>query len=85
MADMMHDHRLPYRWQDHVITPRRAAMNLVASALMVATIGAAILHARHDHKNPAQLAAVPFRTEYTPSLAHLAKRPALSHRMSHRL
>jgi hypothetical protein len=74
---MMHDHRLPYRWQDHAITPRRTAVNLAASALVAVVLGAAIFHASHARTNPAHLAVVPVATECTPSLARLAKRPAL--------
>jgi|HubBroStandDraft_5_1064220.scaffolds.fasta_scaffold526937_2 hypothetical protein len=67
-----------YRWQDHVITPGRAAANLVATlvvltlgaGLMVATAGASPSQPSHPH------VAV---SECTPSLAQLAKRPARPH------
>jgi hypothetical protein len=68
----------PYRWQDHVITPGRAAANLMATlvvvtlcaGLMVATAGAS------PSQPPRAHIAI---SEYTPSLAQLAKRPARPH------
>jgi hypothetical protein len=72
---MMNDPETSYRWQDHVITPRRAAHNLVATALIVAAVGAAGF-AGHD---PAPVAHAPIATEQASSLAQIVKRPVPSH------
>lgn len=72
---MMNDQRTSYRWQDHVITPRRAALNLLATALILAVVGAAGF-AGHD---PTPVAHAPIATEQASSLAQMVKRPVLSH------
>jgi hypothetical protein len=72
---MMNDQRTSYRWQDHVVTPRRAALNLLATAVIVALVGAAGF-AGHD---PAPAAHVRIATEQASSLAQSVKRPALLH------
>jgi hypothetical protein len=63
----------PYRWQDHVVTPRRAAASLMATLLVVLVVGAAVMLA-HPPRAPAAHAVA---TERTPPLSQLAKRPAL--------
>jgi hypothetical protein len=75
---MMNDRDLSYRWQDHVITPKRAALNLLATALIVAIVSAAGLRAGRD-PDPSPATNVAATTERTPSLAHLAKRPVSTH------
>ena len=72
---MMNDPETSYRWQDHVITPRRAALNFLATALIVAVVGAAGF-AGHD---PAPVAHAQVATEQASSLAQMVKRPVLSH------
>jgi hypothetical protein len=68
---MLTDASLPYRWQDHVITPKRAASSLKATALIVAVIViAADLFGAHAAEPPTHAARA---TEQTPPLAHLAK------------
>jgi hypothetical protein len=70
---MLHHDRTPYRWQDHVITPQRAIANLLASMLVLAVIGGALLaeHAPHP-----QSVIAAHATEWTPPLAQTAKRTA---------
>ncbi len=72
---MMNDQRSSYRWQDHVITPRRATLNLLATVLIVAMVGAAGF-AGHD---PAPAVHVRIATEQASSLAQSVKRPASFH------
>lgn len=72
---MMNDQRTSYRWQDHVITPRRATLNLVATVLIIAVVGAAGFTG-HD---PAPAAHVRIVTEQASSLAQSVKRPASFH------
>jgi hypothetical protein len=75
---MMKDDRISYRWQDHVITPQRAAANLMVTALVVLAVAAGVLFAGSG-------AAAPPRpptphvvdTRRTPPLPELAKRPVL--------
>ena len=38
---MLNDVSDSYRWQDHVVTPRSASLNLIATALIVAVVGTA--------------------------------------------
>jgi hypothetical protein len=73
---MMNDQRPSYRWQDHVITPRRASLNLLATALIVAVLGVAGLAAGH---HPTAIAHSPIATEQASSLPQIVKRPASSH------
>jgi hypothetical protein len=68
----------PYRWQDHVITPGRAAANLVAS-LVVLTLGAGLMVATAGASPSQPPSAHVAVSECTPSLAQLAKRPARPH------
>lgn len=71
---MLTDTPPPYRWQDRVIPPRRAARNLKATALIVAVlVVAAVLSGGHASSSPPHAALA---TEETPSLAHLVKPPA---------
>ena len=72
---MLNDQRSSYRWQDHVITPRRAILNLLATAMIVAAVGAAGF-AGHA---PAPVAHAGITTEQTPSLAQSVKRPVSPH------
>ena len=72
---MLNDQRTSYRWQDHVITPRRATLNLLATALIIAAVSAAGF-AGHAS---APVAHARMTTEQTPSLAQSAKRPVSSH------
>jgi hypothetical protein len=68
---MLTDNPPPYRWQDRVIPPRRAARNLKATALIVAVlVVAAVLSGGHASSSPTDAARA---TEQTPSLAHLVK------------
>jgi hypothetical protein len=65
---MLHHDRTPYRWQDHVITPRHTLANLVASALVLAVMGGAALA---EHHPPPAIAAQ--ATQSAPT--QTAKRP----------
>jgi hypothetical protein len=66
-----HDHT-PYRWQDHVITPRHTAVSLIATTLIViAVAGAALLNPGGSTSGPHAVVA----TEWTPPLAEMAKPP----------
>ncbi|MBN9087566.1 MAG: hypothetical protein J0J01_11710 [Reyranella sp.] len=68
----------PYRWQDHVISPRRAAESLVATAAVALVFGGALAFAcvsgpiADPPDPPVTHAAV---SERTPSLCQLVKRP----------
>jgi len=73
---MLNDDPTPYRWQDHVITPRRAALNLIATALIVAVVAIAGLLVGPGPDTPPHVAAA---TEQTPPLPQLVKRPASMH------
>jgi hypothetical protein len=77
---MMNDDRISYSWQDHVISPQRAAANLMATALVVLAVGASVMFAAvgaiPPPRPPTAHAAV---TERTPPLSQLAKRPARPH------
>ncbi|MBN9087981.1 MAG: hypothetical protein J0J01_13810 [Reyranella sp.] len=78
----MNDGRIPYRWQDHVVTPQRAASNLMATALIVLVLGAAVLFAvvgAADPPPPPPPAGVHVATERTPPRLQLAKLPARPH------
>ena len=66
----------PYRWQDHVITPRRATLNLLATASIIAVVGATGLS---GGRGPGPTPHVALATEPTPSRAQHAKRPAPKH------
>jgi hypothetical protein len=76
---------VPYRWQDHVITPRRAAANLMVTAALLLAFGSALAFACvHGPTNPPDLpvahAAV---SEGTPPLCQLVKRPQPPHTGPH--
>jgi len=74
---MLNDDPNRYRWQDHVITPRRAAANLLATALVVFVVGAAVAF---THAGPSRLPTAHVAvSECTPPLSQLAKRPAKLH------
>lgn len=78
---MLNDQRTSYRWQDHVIAPQRAALNLLATVLIVAVVGAAGFAAGHD---PVPVAAqvpihAPIATEQASSLPQIVKRPDSQH------
>ena len=73
---MLHHDRTPYRWQDHVVTPRQATLNLIATALIVVVVGTAGLFSAGS---PSITARVAHATERLPSLAHVVKRPASAH------
>jgi len=75
---MLNDQRTSYRWQDHVITPRRATLNLLATALIVAAVSAAGF-AGHA---PVPVAHARITMEQTPSLAQSAKRLVPPHARS---
>jgi hypothetical protein len=68
---------LPYRWQDHVLTPERSAMNLMVTALIVLAVGAAVMFSVVCSATPTPGAQA--ATERTPPLVQLAKRPVLPH------
>jgi hypothetical protein len=77
LNDDPNPYRWPYRWQDHVITPGRAAANLMAT-LVVLAVGAGLTLACTGASDPPRPpAAHAVATERTPSLSQLAKRPAL--------
>ncbi len=87
---MLNDQRSSYRWQDHVIAPQRAALNLLATVLIVAVVGAAGIAAGH---NPAPVAAhvpihvpiqAPITMEQASSLAQIVKRPPSQHTRAER-
>jgi hypothetical protein len=68
----------PYRWQDHVISPRRAAANLMATAAVVLVFGGALAFAyvrgpTADPPDPQVAHAA--GSESTPPLCRLVKRP----------
>jgi hypothetical protein len=77
---MLNDQRTSYHWQDHVITPRRATLNLLATALIVVAVSAAGF-ARHAPA-PAPAAHARITTEQTPSLAQSVKPPVSPHPQS---
>jgi hypothetical protein len=79
---MLNDQRPSYRWQDHVITPRRATLNLAATVLIVAVLAAAGFEAGHASAPVAHARIMP---EQTPSLAGIAKHPTPQHPGSERL
>jgi hypothetical protein len=62
----------PYRWQDHVVTPRRAAGSLMATVLVVLVVGAAAILAGPPNAPAAHAVAA----EYTLPHSQLAKQPA---------
>ena len=70
----------PYRWQDHVISPRRTAASLMATAAVALVFGSALAFAcvrgggaaAPPDPPPVAHAAV---SESTPPLCQLAKRP----------
>ena len=75
---MLNDQHSSYRWQDHVITSRRATLNLLATmVLIVAAVGAAGFA-----EPPAPVAHAWTTTEQTPSLALSVKRPVSPHARS---
>jgi hypothetical protein len=67
-----------YRWQDHVISPGRAAASLIAT-LVVVTLGAGLMVATAGAEPAQPSRAHVAISECTPSLAQLAKRPARPH------
>jgi hypothetical protein len=75
---MLNDPRTSYRWQDHVISPKRVPLNLIATVLIVAAVFAVGLHGDH-HPDPAPATHIAAATERTPSLAHLVKRHVSAH------
>jgi hypothetical protein len=75
---MLNDPKTSYRWQDHVISPKRVPLNLVATVLIVATVFAVGLHGDH-HPDPVLATHVAAATERTPSLANLVKRHVSAH------
>jgi hypothetical protein len=62
----------PYRWQDHVVTPRRAAVSLMATVLIVLLVGAAAMLAGPSRAPVAHAVAA----GDTPSPSQLARQPA---------
>ena len=68
----------PYRWQDHVISPHRAAANLMATAAVVLVFGGALAFAGIRGASdgpPDPLMAHAAVSERTPPLCQLVKRP----------
>jgi len=79
----MKDDLTPYRWEDHVVTPRRAAANLVASVLiMVVAVFAGPDRTDMPSGSVASpvAAPVPRATERAPCLALIARPPMPPHR-----
>jgi hypothetical protein len=70
---MLNDQHTSYHWQDHVITPRRATLNLLATVPIVAVLGLAGFATGHD---PTPVAHPPITTEQASSPAEIVKRPA---------
>jgi hypothetical protein len=70
---MLNHDQTPYRWQDYVISPRRGAANLAATALIVL---AAAAIGWLGPRRPATTPHVAIASEWTPPLAQIAKRPA---------
>ncbi len=68
-------YRRPYRWQDHVITPRHATASLMVTVLVVLVVGAAATLA-YSPRGPA---AHPVAAARMPSLPQQATQPALPH------
>jgi hypothetical protein len=68
-------YRRPYRWQDHVVTPRRAAASLMATLFVVLVVGAAAALA-YSPRGPAAHAVAAARM---PSLSQQARQPAPPH------
>ena len=73
---MLNDPKTSYRWQDHVITPRRATLNLLATALLIVAAVAATGFASRD---PAPVVHASITTERTPSLAQSVKHSTSRH------
>jgi hypothetical protein len=73
---MMNDDRSPYRWQDHVVSPQRAATNLMATVLIVLALSAGALFTVACTADPPPPTVAHIATERTPPLSQLAKRPA---------
>ena len=78
---LTHD-RTPYRWQDHVVTPRRATLNLIATALIVAVAGSAALL---GGRGPDIVTSVAAATDRPSSLAQIVKRTMSLHLKPDRL
>lgn len=72
----MNDDLSPYRWQDHVVSPQRAAANLMATALIVLALGGGALFTVACMSDPPAPPVAHIATERTPPLSQLAKRPA---------
>jgi len=66
----------PYRWQDHVITPRRAAANLMVTAAVFLAFGSALTFAcvRGTATQPDPPVAHAVVSERTPPLCQLVRR-----------
>jgi hypothetical protein len=75
---MLNDVSDPYRWQDHVVTPRRASLNLIATALIVAVVGTAGLIGGRN-SDPVPSAHVALATERALPPTQNVKRPVLTH------
>lgn len=75
---MLNDVSDPYRWQDHVVTPRSASLNLIATALIVAVVGTAGLI---GGRTPDSVAAahVALATERALPPTQNVKRPLSTH------
>jgi len=68
---MLQDDPTPYRWQDHIITPWRAVVDLVATALIVLVVATAAVVGSRDPDIATSVAAA---TEHTP--VHSREPPA---------
>ena len=68
-------YRRSYRWQDHVVTPRRAAASLLATVLVILVVGAAAMLA-YSPRGPAAHAVA---AERMPSLPQQATQPDPPH------
>jgi hypothetical protein len=79
---MLYDDPPPYRWQDHVITPCRAAGSLLATLVVLAAgavLVAATAGAADRPRLPHSLAQHAAVSERTPPLSQLARQPAVPH------
>jgi hypothetical protein len=72
-----------YRWQDFVISPRRAAADLIGSALVLALLAGAALAGggpQRDHSDHATTVKTASMAEQAPTLAKSAKRRVIPRR-----
>ncbi len=72
-----------YRWQDFVISPRRTATDLIATALVIVlSVSAVLASDRTQREDPAPVRTVEVAApqDEAPPLAQSAKRPVIPRR-----